>query len=271
VRLRAAALALVAALGATPAAAPAQGTDSAALPDARQAVSQVRNTEIETGFTRDHLSGGRQEWQSWYLEGAHDFARRHTLFGGLGQTDRFGLRDDVLWAGLYYPLAREWTLLVEASHSPDHQVLARYSAFGQLHVALPHGWGLAAGLRHSEYTSVYTNTLLAEVERYWGNWRGAYTLYLGRPEDAGSAPAHRLQANYYYGERSRVGAAFTFGREVENTGPPSGIITTDVMSFAVFGRHWFAPQWAATWEVLTHEQGNLYRRTGLRLGLRYGF
>ena len=270
-RPRATALSLAAALAAAPGAVPAQGTDSDALPDARQAIPRVRNTEIEAGFTQEHLSRGHPEWKSWYVEGAHDFARRNTLFGGLGQTERFGLRDDVMWVGLYYPAARDWTLLGEASYSPDHNVLARYSAFGQLHVALPHGWGVAAGLRHSEYTSVYTNTLLSEVERYWGNWRGAYTLYLGKPEDAGSAPAHRLQVNYYYGERSRIGAAFTFGREVENTGPQTGIVTTDVMGLSVFGRHWFAPQWAATWEVLTHEQGNLYRRSGLRLGLRYGF
>jgi YaiO family outer membrane protein len=268
---RAAGLVLAAALGAAPAAALAQAADSPALPDARQAVTQVRNTEVEAGFTREHLSGGQPEWKSWYVEGAHDFARRHTLFGGAGQTERFGLRDDVLWAGLYYPLAREWTLLVEASHAPEHRVLARYSAFAQLHRALADGWGVAAGVRHSEYTAVYTNSLLAEVERYWGNWRGAYTLYLGRPEDAGSAAAHRLQVNYYYGERSRIGTAFTFGREVENAGPTAGIVTTDVMGLALFGRHWFAPHWAATWEVLTHDQGNLYRRTGLRLGLRYGF
>ena len=42
-------------------------------------------------------------------------------------------------------------------------------------------------------------------------------------------------------------------------------------SISIVGRHWLTPDWAIAWEIGTHEQGDLYRRTGGRLGLRYRF
>ena len=67
-----------------------------------------------------------------------------------------------------------------------------------------------------------------------------------------------------------MGLSVTFGREVENI-VPNGIVTSDVRAFGIYGRHWFAPAWAVTWELGTHEQGDFYRRTGGRLGLRHDF
>jgi len=110
------------------------------------------------------------------------------------------------------------------------------------------------------------------VERYFGSYRAAYTLYNGKPEGESSASSHRLAFDYYYhGERSRIGVAVTWGREVEYVGPPTGIIVSDVRAFALLGRHWLTPSWALTWDLGTHEQGDLYRRTGGRLGLRHRF
>ena len=132
-------------------------------------------------------------------------------------------------------------------------------------------WGLGMGARHSEYTLSGSHVLSAFAERYWGNFRGAYTLYSGRPEGASSAASHRLQLNYYYADRSSVGLSYTNGREVENVGPPRGVLTSDVESWVVSGQHWLAPAWALTYDLVNHEQGSLYRRQGLRLGIRHSF
>jgi YaiO family outer membrane protein len=270
---RAAARAVLAAALAIVAATAAADVEEAkrALGTAPPARPAYPATEIEAGFTKDNLDSGYDDWRSVYVEGAHHFGPRHTLYGAVRETERFDLRDFEALAGLYYPLAAEWTALIEGSFSPEHNVLPEYSAFGQIHRALPYGWGVALGLRHSQYTSVYTNTLVADLERYWGNWRGAYTLYVGRPQDAPAGTAHRLQLSYYYGERSAVGVSVTYGEEVENVGPPIGVTKTNVRALALFGRHWVTPQWALSYEVYTHEQGDLYTRNGVRLGLRHRF
>ena len=137
--------------------------------------------------------------------------------------------------------------------------------------SLPGGWGIALGLRRSEYNTSSVNITSLLAERYWDNFRGAYTLYSGRPDGASSAASHRFQLSYYYGDRNSIGLSYTTGREVENTGPPAGVITSDVRDWTLMGRHWFVPGWAFSYELLTHEQGSLYRRHGLRLGLRHRF
>lgn len=232
---------------------------------------KLKLSEIELGASHERLSNGRGDWRSTSLEGAHKFAERQTLYGGVRDTERFGLADTEVWAGYYHPLARDWTALVEASTSGEHHVLPRNSLFGQLAWQLGGGWSLNAGLRHSEYNRTAVDLLVLGAERYWGNFRAAYTMYSGRPEGAPSGLAHRFVLNYYYGDGSSVGASVTTGREVENVGPPTGILVTEVRNLTIYGRHWLSADWGLSWEVLAHEQGSLYRREGFRLGLRYRF
>lgn len=231
----------------------------------------ARALEIEGGVTHESLDKGLPDWDSVYLEAAHDLAPRQTVYGVLRETDRFDLRDTELAVGYYHPFSPSWGGQIEVAASPDHHVLPRSSIFGQLSWIAGDGWIVNGGARLNEYTENNTRVLNGSVEKYFGAWRAAYALYNGKPEGAGSATAHRVVLDYYYGERSRVGIGATWGREVENVGPPTGLITSDVRAIGIYGRHWFTPAWAVTWDLGTHEQGELYTRTGGRLGLRYRF
>lgn len=228
--------------------------------------------EAEAGATFEHLTNDKPDWKSLYLDATHTLAPRQTLYGTMRETERFDLRDFEMSAGYSHPFGENWTAIVEASFSPDHHVLATSSVFGQVYWVVDGGWVLNGGARFSEYTDADTRVLTAGVERYFGHYRAAYTYYNGKPDDAPAASSHRVSFDYYYfDERSRVGLAIAWGREVENVGPPTGVVTTDVRSITLVGRHWFTPDWAVAWEIGTHEQGDLYRRTGGRLGLRYRF
>ena len=250
--------------------APVEGAPSSPMRVPANATGMPR-TEVEFGGTRESLTNGLPDWSSVYLEGVHTFKPRHALYGGLRDTRRFGQDDNEAYGGLYYPLSETWTGAVEGSASPTYNVLAKYSVGGQLLKSLPGGWGFSAGIRHSEYALSAADVATLMGERYWGNFRAGYTLYSGRPEGSSSAAAHRFQLAYYYGERNWMGLSYTTGREVEYVGPPRGTITSDVRDWTLSGRHWFAPNWAVTYDLLTHEQGVLYRRQGGRIGLRYLF
>jgi len=235
-------------------------------------VPPVAAVEVEAGATYEHLTNGNPDWRSLYLDAMQTFAPRQTLYGTVRETDRFDLRDFELAAGYAHPFGAKLTGVIEAGYSPDHNVLPENSAFGQMFWAAGGGWTLNGGARYSNYTDSAARVLTAGVERYFGHLRAAYTYYNGKPEDASSASSHRVALDYYYfDERSRVGLAISWGREVENVGPPTGIITSDVRSLSIVGRHWITPDWAIAWEIGTHEQGDLYRRTGGRLGLRRRF
>ncbi|HEY6095825.1 MAG TPA: YaiO family outer membrane beta-barrel protein [Gallionellaceae bacterium] len=223
------------------------------------------------GASHDALDNGYNDWDSVYLDALHRFAARHSVYGELRETQRFNLRDREISGGYSHPFSDTWTGVVEASVSPDHNVLAKNSVFGQLQKSFDDGWGVQAGLRRSEYDTSSTELMLLTGERYWGNYRGAYTLYLGRPQDAGAASSHLAQFSYYYGERSYLTLGISAGRQVESLGPGVGVLVTDVASVSVSGRHWLDSGWGVSYEAILEHQGDLYTRKGIRLGLRHAF
>lgn len=229
------------------------------------------DNEIEMGFSHDALNQGYANWDSGYLDGLHRFGERRSIYGELRETRRFNLHDREISGGYYHPLGDTWTALVEASLSPDHNVLPKDSMFGQVQKAFDGGWDVQAGLRHSQYNIAATNVLVLTGERYWGNYRAAYTLYLGRLQGAGVAPSHMGQLGYYYAEHSYLTLGFTKGRQVESLGAGLGVLTTEVTGTSLSGRHWLNPSWALNYEAIVEHQGQLYSRKGIRFGLRRAF
>lgn len=226
--------------------------------------------ELELGASRENLSQGRTDWQSVYLEGEHRFGERRVVYAALRRTERFDQDDSDWLAGLYHPLDARWTLNGEIGGSPSHRVLPDSTVALNLHRQLDAGWGLGFGGRFTAYANADTRAANFSVERYFGAYRAAYTFTTTRLEGASNAPGHRLQFSFYYGERNHIGLAASHGEEVENV-PPAGIVETDVEALALTGRHWLDRDWALGYELLHHEQGSLYRRQGLRLGLRRAF
>ena len=228
--------------------------------------------ELEAGFSHEQLTNNYADWSSVYLEAAHSLAPRQTLYGAVREVERFDLRDSQVEAGYYHPFSSRLVAHVEANASSEHNFLPEKSFFGEASLQFgPPGWVASAGYRHSDYPATSTRIISAGLERYFGAFRAFYTLYNGKPEDTGSATSQRFGLDYYYAdERSRVGVAATWGREVENI-VPNGVVTSDVRAFNVFGRHSFSPAWALSWAVGTHQQGDFYRRTGAQLGLRHLF
>jgi YaiO family outer membrane protein len=227
--------------------------------------------EIEAGLSHDKLDNGYANWDSIYLDVSHRIGERHSVYGELRETERFNLRDREISAGYCHPLSETWTGLIEASASPDHNILAKNSLFAQLQKALDSGWGVHGGLRHSQYDTGSTDLMILTGERYWGNYRGAYTFYLGKPQDAGAASSHKGQFSYYYDERNYLAFGISAGRQVESLGSGLGVLTTEVINASFSGRHWLDSGWGISYEAIIERQGDLYTRKGIRFGLRHAF
>jgi YaiO family outer membrane protein len=229
--------------------------------------------EIELGTSHDALDKGYSNWNSTYLDGLHRFGARQSVYGELRETQRFNLYDREISGGYYHPLGESWTSLIEASMSPDHHVLAQNSLFGQLQKSFADGWDVQAGLRHSTYTNASSNMVVLTGERYWGDYRASYKLYLSKLPGAGTAPNNNAQLSYYYTGTGRdfLTLGLSKGRQVESLGPGLGVLITDVTNVSVSGRHWLTPAWGLSYEATMEHQGNLYSRKGIRLGLRYAF
>jgi YaiO family outer membrane protein len=224
------------------------------------------STDIEAGVAYEDLTRDRAPWRRAYLLMIKRIAERKAVYGSLEETSRFSEKDTELNAGLYYPLSRRWTAVLEAGGSPTHRVLAKWSALGQIEYSFGRGWGAHAGLRHREYNTATVNVANFGVEKYIKSFRLAYTFYTSHLEKAGYSATHRVETNYYYGN-SALNLSVARGRELENI-LPAGVLRSDVKLINLSGTHWFAPAWAVSYGVSWHDQGTIYTRRGLTFALR---
>ena len=226
--------------------------------------------EAELGTSVEHLSNNLPAWRSNTVDFSSSGEYKRSYYGQLRSTERFSQKDSDVTVGAYLPFGQQWTAQLEAGASDTHRVLPRYSLLGQLDRRLDGGWGLQAGLRRSEYERSGTNLTIFGLDRYFRNYRAAYTLYSGRPDGGASGASHRLQWSWYYGEHNSLSLSAAHGREVESVFP-AGLLTSTVSNRTLFGRHWFSPTWAVSYEASVQEQGDLYTRRGIRVGLRHAF
>jgi YaiO family outer membrane protein len=247
---------------------PAVETPPVAMPEAAPSPAK---TEVEIGTMPQWLTNGRGIWREYYVDMLHRYGERNVVYGALRETQRFGQNDTQGVLGTYYALTRQLTAFLEASGSPTHNVLPNYTVAGQLGYNWSNGWGVYAGMRHTDYTSTLVNTSTLLIERYFGNFRAAYAWNQSWLPGAGSSAMHAVTLNYYYGDNSQASIALANGREVENVGPPTGVVSSGVTSASVNGRHWFTRDYALSYEVFYQNQPAFYAQAGVRLGLRFRF
>jgi YaiO family outer membrane protein len=248
--------------------------------------------EFEVDYRLEPLRS--PDWRNILVQDSRKFLEPHSLYRGLRETQRFGLADKhgAVYRSGYFSLAPTWAGVVDTSltatpellpeYTPllEYTPLPKYSLGAQIQKLLPNGWIASVGFRHNEfrhngYTQSTNNLRTFSLERYWGDFRGAYTLFSGKPDGGSAVSAHRLQFNYAYSNAGSVGLAYTTGREVndgrDNLRLPNAPFAADVRSLSLAGGHWFARDWAVTYEALALRPGDSSRREGLRLGLRYRF
>lgn len=221
----------------------------------------------------DAMQGDRAEageglnWRA--VEIMPPLAPRLSLYAGQLERSHFSSSTASISSGLYRPLL-PIRPLGDAGLSPLHDALPKYTLYSQVNQTLPGGWGLGFGVRQSEFNFATTNLLAFSAERYFGNFRGAFTLYANRADGSPAGSAQRFQVNYFYGERNTVGLAYTTGRDIDHLGLAAGLPVSDVRDLTLSGRHWLSPNWALTYDVLSQEQA-LNRRQGLRFGVSRSF
>lgn len=229
------------------------------------------STEVSLTYSQEFLSKGRGVWREGSLGVIHKFSARKVLYGSFVETERFERRDRQANIGFYQPIDEKWTLLLEASASPTHRVLSKWSAMAQVERSLGNGWIAQAGYRRTEFDNAKVNVAKLGVEKYWGMNRAYYSLSVNNLENTGTSPSQRFQYNRYYGENlGNIGMGFSFGREIENVGN-NQVLKSDIYNISVNGKHWFNRNWGSGYGFTFHKQGEFYNRRGLQFGIHYKF
>ncbi len=249
----------------------AQVADNAAVKVKAPEQNTIKKGEIQFNYSSESLTNGYGRWRSASLDFSHRFTARQVLYGSLLATERFNRRDRQATLGIYQPLSRKWTIQLEANASLTHRTLPKWSLFGGVERNFSRGWNVQLGYRRTNYTAAKVNLTSAGVEKYFGSYRAAYTLYISNLTTGGTSASHRVQFNRYYGENSSsVGVSGGFGRELESLGA-NGVLQTAVQSGGVSGRHWFNRRWGVNYDASVTRQGRFYIRRGVNIGVRYRF
>ncbi|MDJ0928752.1 MAG: YaiO family outer membrane beta-barrel protein [Gammaproteobacteria bacterium] len=225
---------------------------------------------IEAGLSWQGLTNNLPDWSSLYIDASRRLANGRTLVGGLRQTERFDQSDLEARGGVYWPVASDWTLLVEATVAPDADVLPEWSGFGELSLPIANGYGLRFGYRYRSYAANDLNTVTLSADGYLADFFGAWTMYVSKLSGADTTLATQFRLDRYYSDASRIGVLVAFGDETESVGAGQ-FIESDTFSLVLTGMHWLTPVWGLSWDVGYQEQGDFYERGGVRVGLRRQF
>lgn len=228
------------------------------------------NLSLRSGFLYENLTRGNAPWTEAYLEALQKLGDRANVYAGARLTNRFGMADEEFHAGGYVPLGDDWTLNPYASWSPSHNILARWSAGATLNHSLGDGWGVEGGFEYRDYNATAVNIERLSVEKYFDDYRLAYTLFLAQGSNTGNTASHALTFSYYYDEHNSLNVALGIGRELQSIGPNS-VRAFDVRSVNVYGTSSLDENAALEYGVGIESYQPAFTRRKLQLGFRYQF
>lgn len=229
-----------------------------------------RGTRLSLGMSYEDLSGGRSSWQAVTFGLDHPLDERRRILAGVNIEERFDTQDEQFSIGLVDRMGGGWTWGVSADVAADAEILPEWNLVAEAGRTLPGNRGISLRARHASYAAVDVSSLAATIEQYFRAFRVAYALTASKPDGISARLGHTLRLARDYGDGSQATLALGYGEEAETVAP--GVVqVTRNKSVSVHGVHWVVPAWGFAWEAGWHEQGDLYDRTRLRIGLEHRF
>jgi YaiO family outer membrane protein len=230
-----------------------------------------RSTRLSADMSYEDLSGDRSAWRGASLGLDRHLGGPRHLFAGLHVEERFDTQDEQLQLAFADRLTGHWSYGLTAEAAPDAEVLPEWSFTAEAGRGLPDAWSFGLRLRHASYSAVDVDTLAGTVEKYASWLRLGYTLNAAKTSGIDDPSyGHLLHFAHDYGTGSRAALVLGFGEEAETVAP--GVVqVTDTKSISIAGLHWTSAAWGLAWEAGWYEQGDLYDRIRVRLGLEHRF
>lgn len=225
---------------------------------------------LTVGADVQDLNNSLPGWSGGFAEFGWQASPRRRYSIRTQYSRRFSTTDFGLGAGAEFRLGDRWLAGIELSGASDPDFLASTSWGGHVGRSFEHGWALDLRYRRREFDTATVSAWTATAEKYFGNFRAAYSLAFAHLHGATDALTHIGTLNWYRGENHSYGITLALGEEAEVVAPGQ-VLQTDVNSISFTGRHRLSGQWSLSWFAGTHEQGDLYRRRYVGLAAAYRF
>ncbi len=254
----------------SPAYADVQRVEANARAAAEERRMRERGTKAWISAAYEDLSGGRDSWQSASLGVDKKLSAHRHVIGSVQTEKRFDARDEQFSIGWADRIGSDWSYALGLDMAPDGEILPEWNFVAEAGRALPYDMSLSLRARHASYATVDVDSVAAGVEKYLPRYRIGYTLTAAQPTDLDWSLGHTLRFARDYSDENHVTLTLGFGEEAETIAP--GVVqVTENRSVGLSGLHWTSRAWGITWEAGWYEQGDLYDRVRLGLGLQHRY
>lgn len=251
-----------------------QSRARARFPEARwwRARSEPRDLrgQLTLSLTLEDLDGDRPGWNAQSVRVGWAATERTRLFAAAGRDERFDRADRSFALGIRQSFLERWHAGLELERGSDVSFLPEDEVSAFIGRQFDHGWVGELRSRRLNYETATVTVWSARVERYFSDYRVAYTLHASRLHGLTNAVSHALDLNWYRDNRSSYGITVAYGDEAEAVGL-SRVLETEVGSVTVTGRHDLGGRYGLAWWLGIHEQGSFYRRRYAGMAVTAGF
>lgn len=218
----------------------------------------------------DELSGDRSSWQNQALR--VDWSARSTtdVFIDVARHRRFANRDVSVSAGLREALTDRWHAGVEVQFADDATFLPESGLAAYAGRKIGDNWVAELRAARRNYRSATVSIWSATAERYFGDFRAAYTLNTARLHGLSTSLSHVLAADWYATSRLTAGLTLAAGDEAEAVGPDQ-VLESDVRAIVARLQYRVNARVTVRGWIGTHDQGDFYRRHYAGLAVTAGF
>lgn len=219
--------------------------------------------------THESLSNDLPSWSNLHLQ--LDWIRNQnaSYFGRLARDARFDNSDRQFALGGEWRFRANWSAGLEFNASPaaDFQPKSGFSVHAGYQ--LSDGWRTDIRWRQRRYDTATVSTYSGTAERYFKDYRAAYSLNVSRLHGLGNTLAHTLTLDWYFSPQHSLRLTVSDGEEAEAVGTGQ-VLQTSVNNVTLSGRHRLKRRLTLSWWVGSHRQGDFYRRSYVGLAATVG-
>lgn len=223
---------------------------------------------VFVGASREDLDNGLPDWGHQFVELTRESADEPRLGLRIGRDVRNDKSDVTLGLNAEFEWSSAWFGGIDLGISGDPNFQPETAFSGHIGRPLDDGWVADLRYRRRDYPTAAVDSVIGTIEKYYGDFRFAYSPGLSKLDGSSSFMNHVATVNWYYNERANVGITISTGKEAEAIGIGQ-VLETDVKGLVLNGRQPLSERFGMQWWFGYHEQGDFYRRRFLGLAISF--
>ncbi|MBU3667929.1 MAG: YaiO family outer membrane beta-barrel protein [Rhodocyclaceae bacterium] len=223
----------------------------------------------EIGGSYEHLTNGYTPWASQYLDVTVPLHSQGLVNVNILNANRFSQNDTAGYLNYAYPF-RYGVLSAEGGYTVNPQFLTKDLYGIGWNGRLPYSFNYLLSARTSQYLTGDTQTINMGVDKYYGEYRFAYTLVRSVLDYSERSWLSKFQVQWLGESGHKLGLLYATGHEpmVVTIGNLSNI---DVVTYQADGLYKINQTFGLTVSLWHAVQGSYYQRNGGQLGVRVAF